>query len=237
MRVDITALQRFYGSPLGAAARALVQRKLDAIWPDAAGLDVLGIGYAVPYLERLRGSARRVAAMMPAAQGAEPWPHDGAGTTCLSEETRLPFIDAVFDRVLIVHGLEEAENVQAFLREVWRVTAPEGRVIVAASNRTGFWARSDKTPFGYGRPWTRAQLAALLTDAMFTPIARARALYWPPAAWAARVSEAMEKSGSVLWPMFGGVVLMEAVKRLAVEPTARGRKVVPAIEAAKPARA
>ncbi|HRE43012.1 MAG TPA: methyltransferase type 11, partial [Terricaulis sp.] len=84
------------------------------------GLDVLGLGYAAPYLDRFRPTARRVCALMPAEQGVEPWPGEGAVCSVLSEEARLPFIDAVFDRVLIVHALEEAAALQPLLREVWR---------------------------------------------------------------------------------------------------------------------
>ena len=65
MRVDILALQRFYASPLGEAARRAGERRLISLWPNADGLDVLGIGYASPYLARFRGQARRVVAMMP----------------------------------------------------------------------------------------------------------------------------------------------------------------------------
>jgi hypothetical protein len=84
------------------------------------------------------------------------------------------------------------------LREVWRVTAPEGRVIAIAANRTGLWARTDSTPFGHGRPYSRSQLAALLRDAMFEPTASARALYAPPWSWRPMLALADEFWFSVL---------------------------------------
>ena len=158
MRVDVLALQRFYASSLGEAARRAAARRLAALWPHADGLDVLGIGYPAPYLDRFRGAARRVVMMMPAAQGAEPWPSNGPVATALSEEARLPFMDAVFDRVLLVHALEECDAVHAMLREVWRVMAPEGRLVVIASNRWSLWAQSDASPFGYGRPYSAPNL-------------------------------------------------------------------------------
>lgn len=217
MRVDVLALQRFYASSLGGAARRMAGRRLEALWPNADGLDVLGLGYATPYLERFLGRARRVVAWMPAAQGAERWPGGAASLTALSEETRLPFIDACFDRVLIVHALEEAENVRPLLREVWRVMAPEGRLVVIAANRWSLWAQADATPFGHGRPYSRHQLAALLADSMFEPVASARALYVPPHNWAAGAADGFERVGELVWPAQGGLVLMEALKRLYAE--------------------
>jgi SAM-dependent methyltransferase len=214
MRVDVLALQRFYASPLGHAAQRAAARRLGALWPHADGLDVLGVGYAAPYLDRLRGGARRVVAMMPAAQGAEPWPANAPPATALSEESRLPFMDAVFDRVLLVHALEECEAVHAMLREIWRVMAPEGRLVVIAANRWSLWAQSDASPFGSGRPYSRTQLATLLGDSMFEPVVSARALYAPPWRWAVGAADAFEQVGELVWPMQGGLVLMEAVKRL-----------------------
>jgi SAM-dependent methyltransferase len=216
MRVDVLALQRFYASPLGEAARRAAQRRLSALWPHADGLDVLGLGYATPYLGGFRAGARRVVSLMPAEQGVEPWPGDGPVCAALSEETRLPLMDAVFDRVLIVHALEETNSMRPLLREVWRVMAPEGRLVVIAANRWSLWAQADATPFGHGRPYSRAQLATLLADSMFEPVASARALYAPPSNWAplVRAADAFERVGELLWRAQGGLVLMEAVKRL-----------------------
>lgn len=224
MRVDILALQRFYASPLGEAAQRAVQRRLGALWPSARGLDLLGLGCATPYLDRFRADARRVVAMMPAAQGAEPWPCDARTLSVLSEEARLPFMDAVFDRALLVHAIEEADAAQALLREVWRVMAPEGRLVVIVANRWSLWAQSGATPFGSGRPYSRTQLAELMGDAMFEPVASARALYAPPSNWTplVRAADAFERVGETLWPAHGGVLLMEAVKRLYAS-TARSR--------------
>lgn len=216
MRVDVLALQRFYASPLGAAAQRAIARRLQALWPSGEGLDVLGLGYATPFLEGFRPKARRAIALMPAAQGAEHWPAEGTSLAVLSEETRLPFMDAVFDRVLMVHALEEAVAAHAMLRDVWRVMAPEGRLVVVVANRWSLWAQSDATPFGHGRPYSRSQLSALLTDAMFEPVVSARALYAPPSGWRPFVAagDAFERVGELLWPAQGGLLLMEAVKRL-----------------------
>ena len=52
--------------------------------------------------------------------------------------------------------LAEIERVsRQMLREVWRVLAPSGRLMAVIPNRRGVWTRTDTTPFGHGRPFTR----------------------------------------------------------------------------------
>lgn len=234
MRVDVLALQRFYASRLGVVARNAAARRMETLWPTSAGLDVLGLGYAGPLMEPWRESSRRVVSFMPAAQGAERWPADGPSAVVLGDELRLPFADSVFDRAILVHALEEATAPRQFLREVWRVMAPEGRLVVIAANRAGLWALGDATPFGHGRPYSRRQLGRLMADAMFEPTASAVALHAPPWGWAAPLAEGLESAGRLLKSPFGGIVMMEAVKRLYASTAKEGREV---LLAQAPARA
>src|SRR5579875_3564527 len=138
MRRDVTTLRSFYGGALGRATLERVERKLVEAWGEARGLDVLGVGYVTPFLERF-ALARRVVAAMPAGQGVEPWPTGDPNLACLTGELSLPFQNALFDRVAIVHALEESEDPAALLREVKRVLAPSGRLIAVVTNRAGWW--------------------------------------------------------------------------------------------------
>jgi SAM-dependent methyltransferase len=221
MRRDVLELRQFYASPMGRAAREMLTRKVLEAWGDARGLDILGLGYATPHLEALRPLARRTVAVMPAAQGVESWPSGARNLSCLAAETSLPFANALFDRILIVHGLEESDDPLAMLRETWRVMAPSGRVILAAASRRGLWANSESTPFGVGRPFSRGQLEQLVREAELEPIAWSRALYVPPAPGLVRFAEGFERVGSRLWPALSGIILLEAVKQtFALKPTA-----------------
>jgi SAM-dependent methyltransferase len=218
MRRDVVELRTFYASPLGAAAREMISRKVDQAWGDLKGLDALALGYATPFLDYQFGSARRIVAAMPASQGVEIWPVGGPVLSCLAGETELPFPNALFDRVLMVHALEEAADPLALLREAWRVLAPTGRIIVVAAAR-GLWSNAEATPFGHGRPYSRRQLESLVRDAELEPTAWSRALYAPPAPWLAGHAGVFEQVGARLWPRFAGVILMEAVKQtFAVKP-------------------
>jgi len=221
MRRDVLELRQFYASDLGRAARAMIGRKVIEAWGDAHGLDVLALGYATPFVAPMREAARRVVAAMPAQQGVEIWPGGDRNLSTLVPEDSLPFANALFDRILVVHGVEESPDPIGLLREVWRVLAPSGRVVVAVAARNGLWANSEKTPFGHGRPYSRGQLAELLREAELEPSGWTRALYVPPVPWLAGWAEGFEQTGSRLWPGFSGVLLMEAVKQtFAVKPRA-----------------
>lgn len=236
MRVDIDRLQAFYASPLGRMAHEMIVRRVAALWPAANGQDVLGFGHCDGLLERFRPLSRRVISASPDSQGAVRWPAASKSNAVLVEEERLPFPDQSFDRIIVCHGLEEAESPQRLLREFWRLAAPEARILIIVAHRRGLWARAESTPLGYGRPYTRTQLNRLLEDAMLTPTASARALYAPPIDWGLITSagEAWERIGRFGWSGFGGVLMIEAVKRLFVEPgggaRARTRRVVKAAQ-------
>jgi SAM-dependent methyltransferase len=230
MYSDVVDLRDFYASSLGQVARRVIRSRIRSLWPDLRGQRLLGLGYAVPYLSLFFDEAERVIAGMPALQGVLPWPPDGRNLTVLADEAELPFQDALFDRVLLIHCLECCESVRPLLKEIWRVLASGGRALIIVPNRSGIWARLDSTPFGTGHPYTIAQLSHLLRDEMFTPVISAGALYVPPlrrrmvlgsaAAW--------EKLGERWFLPFAGVVVIEAAKQTYIRPAFRKLRLRPA---------
>ncbi len=212
MRQGVLDLRAFYASPLGAVTRQMISRKVVEAWSSVDGLDLLVTGYATPFVGPWAAGARRAIAAMPSAQGVEPWPTGVGNRACLVDECALPLRNALFDRVLAVHALEESDNPRAMLREVWRVLAPSGRVILAVTARHGMWADADATPFGHGRPFSRRQLERLLGEADLAPVGWTRALYAPPIVWMSRWAEGFEQVGARLWPPFAGIILIEAIK-------------------------
>jgi SAM-dependent methyltransferase len=216
MHLDVVEYRKFYDSPLGHVALRLIRKRLRALWPNTAGQTILGLGYATPFLGPFRVDAERVIAFMPGPQGVAAWPRKGLGLTALIEEDNLPLPDSCVDRVILVHAVENTEMLRALLRQVWRVLAPSGRVIVVAPNRTSLWTQFEASPFSHGRPYTRRQLERMLTDAMFTPLNWDRALCLPPLKWRwfLRYAQVLENMGQSLWPRFGGVVIAEAMKQV-----------------------
>ncbi|MDR3440744.1 methyltransferase domain-containing protein [Telmatospirillum sp.] len=231
---DVIDLRDFYETSLGQTARRMIRRQIRAIWPDSRDMRVLGLGFATPYLRPFREETERVIALMPSSQGVLPWPPEGPSLVGLADETELPLPDRSIDRVLLVHALESTEQVRASLREIWRVLADSGRLLVVAPNRRGIWARLERTPFGQGRPYTPSQLTRLLRDNMYTPLQTTTALYMPPfrSRFVLRSAPAWEQIGVRWFPSFAGVLLVEAAKQIYAgsafhEPAGKRRAYLP----------
>jgi len=236
MRRSIDELRTFYGEPTGALVRRLLARRLDDAWGEAANCDVLGIGYATPWLDAFVG-ARRVVAAMPGGQGVEQWPTVGRNRTLLVDDRRLPFQAGSFDRILLVHALEEADDPAALLLEAVRALAPTGRIILAAAARGGLWARADSTPFGHGRPFTRRQLEGLVRDAGLEPVAWSQTLYVPPWGPMLPMAEGFEQIGRRVAPGTAGLILLEASRQAyaRIRPSGHAQRVAKPALAPQPA--
>lgn len=216
MHLDAIDLRNFYASHLGLMVRRLLRPRLRTLWPNVRDKRVFGLGYVTPYLAEFRREAACVGALAPARHGAVPWPEQAAGHVALVSETNLPLGDESADHILLVHMLEWSEHPHALLREIWRVLAPDGRIAIVVPNRRGLWAQLDKTPFGYGSPYSRSQLTSLLKDAMFQPESWQYVLHLPPFNWRVltRWPDFWERLGDVLWPLFSGVIVLEARKQI-----------------------
>ena len=227
---DVVELRDFYARPLGITVRRLLTHRLRARWRNVQGETVVGLGFAPPFLGPYRGEAARLGAFMPEVQGALVWPRKGDKHAVLAQESNLPLPDNSVDRLLGVHCLETTEQVRPMLREIWRVLAPSGELVLIVANRRSVWARTDTTPFGHGRPYSRGQLDKLLKQAMFSPVNWAYALQMPPLERqiVLRSAVAMERFGSSLLPGMGGVIIVGAKKEL-LAPTAVGRAAVPTL--------
>ncbi|ADM08638.1 hypothetical protein PB2503_02807 [Parvularcula bermudensis HTCC2503] len=176
MRLAVSELERFYAGPLGPAVERSLTAKFYEAWGQGDRLRIAGYGYAQPYL-RLFTKAERLAALCPAGSGVRA---GGPVPAVLVDDYAWPLPDASIDRLLIVHGLEEATDTRRLLREVWRVLTDDGLVIFAVANRRGPWSLVETSPFAAGRPFSRRQLDLALKAAMFAPTAYAAALHFPP---------------------------------------------------------
>ena len=239
---DAARLRDFYASPLGQLARRIVARRIRERWDNVTGMDVIGLGYATPYLRMFHGEARVTAALMPQSQGVVQWPHEGPYRSALVPEIDLPLRDNSAERVLAIHGLEHVEARQDYLREIWRVLMPQGRVIIAVPNRRGAWARLDTTPFGHGTPYSVSQIGKLMREASLEPVGVSPCLFAPP--FRARTLPAAaliwERAGARFWPAFAGVILVEAMKQVYAGIRVPAKKPaftpVPALPGLSPAR-
>jgi len=149
MTADAHLAAEFYGSARGAVTARVLRERLVSMWPSARGEAVLGIGYSMPYLRLWREQASRCIALTPAQIGAARWPPGVPNLSCTAEEDCLPFADLTFDRILLVHGLENAENARRLLREVWRVLKDDGALWVIGSYHNIFRVGSTLQDLGY----------------------------------------------------------------------------------------
>lgn len=230
MSGEVHGLPEFYASPPGQVAIRLIRMRLSALWPDCTGLDVLGLGWAAPYMGIWAGQRGRRISLVPACFT----PVHG---TALTDDHDLPLPDRSLDRILLIHGLEASEHVRPLLRECWRVLRDDGRLLVVAPNRLGPWALFDHTPFGQGRPYSRGQLSRLLESRMFHVLRREEALFVPPFPWrfALRGARLWESVGRVTARRLAGVALVEAEKdmfaALPAGAVSLGRRVVQPVPA------
>jgi SAM-dependent methyltransferase len=234
MFIDVVDLRNFYSQALGIVARRFVGRGIRAQWGDLRQQRVAGIGYPTPYLGIFREEAERCLAFMPASQGVVKWPSNRPGLAALVDETGLPLTDSAVDRVLLVHAIEMAEDPVTLLREVWRVLTPNGRILAVVPNRRGLWARTDTTPFGHGRPYSRPQITRILRETLFAPARWSEALYVPPVprAWFLRSAGVWERTGATLSAPFAGVHIVEASKQAfrAIPVRREKRQIVPSLK-------
>ena len=220
MHLDVQDLRNFYyRSTLGRAAQKAVRDQVTALWEPARarGETVVGFGFAVPLLRPYLPHARRVMGLMPAPQGVMPWPAGMPNVSSLVEEYLWPVDTGVADKLVLMHGLETASDAALLLEECYRVLGPGGRALFVVPNRSGLWSRSDKTPFGYGRPYSSSQLESQLRYHGLIPERHMTALYQPPSGkrfWL-KTGPMWERLGTrtpIL--MAGGVLMVEASKQI-----------------------
>ena len=228
MHLDVQDLRNFYyRSQLGRAAQKVIRDQLVGLWPEAKGQTVAGYGFAVPLLRPFLADARRVIGLMPGPQGVMPWPAGMKNVSVLCEETLWPLATGCIDKLVVLHGLEVSDHPAAVLEECWRVLGPGGRAVFIVPNRGGIWSRTDRTPFGYGRPYTLSQLEAQLRRHRFVTERVFSTLYQPPSTrriW--RKSAALLEQVGRHMPVFaaGGVLFAEVSKQM-VAPTRPGSRV------------
>lgn len=211
----------FYQSHEGEVCAALLRDRLQWFWPDLRQQKVLGIGYTQPYLGAWRGRGalcvsavlgRHGSALMTLQQEGGRLPPEER--TCLVDARHLPFGDEAFDRILLVHALQDEEQAVTLLRAAGRVLRDDGRMVLIVPNWFGGRLRQRGTPFAHETAFTRGSLRRVLAHAMLHVERRDEALFLPAGQGCTSLQrgQASDIAGKVLSPGLGSLRLVEVVK-------------------------
>lgn len=218
MIYSVHDIKAFYQRRAGRLVRRIISAHIQELWPDdgMSAFSLCGYGFVPPYMRPFYKKVERNFCLMPVRQNVTAWPDNGPGLVSLTEEGRLPLETESVDRLLVVHGVEYAEDPHILLHEFWRVLKSNGRLLVVVPNRLGLWARADWTPFGHGSPYTHRQLLADLKANLFVHEHSTGALFMPPfkSFLAMQTAYILESFGRYLWPGLAGVHLVEASKQI-----------------------
>ncbi len=230
----IIGLAQWLQTPAGRYVLEWEQRHLDGAVADLFGFHALQLG--VPELDALRNNRmphRWLAtdSVLPASPAGDPLlPRSEVALHC--DFDALPFDSQSLDLVVLPHGLELARDPHLALREVERVLVPEGRVVIVGFNPTSLWGLRQRLGGLRGRIASGGNARLFLPSAgEFLRYRRLRdwlrllsfeveagrfGCYRPPLVsekWLARLGW-MERAGDRLWPVFGAVYFVVAVKRV-----------------------
>ena len=135
---SVTELRKFYSRPLGGMVRRLLTQRIRARWRNtqARPADRVRLCGALHRHVPRRGRCdRRADAGRPGRASLA-----GLRTPCSpswSMRPMLPLPDASVDCLLCVHGLETSAPGGRMLREMWRVLAPEGQLLLWSQTGAG----------------------------------------------------------------------------------------------------
>lgn len=214
MNIDIIDLKEFYRSPLANNVHMVLKKMLTRLRSSSSNCSskTLFVGFGAPYANQNNHEFL----FMQAHMGVLAWPDKPNNRALLAYENEWAFADHTFDEIIIIHGLEYAQHAGNVLEECYRCLRPEGRLVVIVPNRRGIWVRSDKTPFGFGQPYTLTQLLQVLKKCEFVPIDAVRGLYTSPSStWLGNLcSWTFECIATRTLQKFSGLVGVAAIKRV-----------------------
>ena len=216
---DVIALRDFYKTPLGQHVAGQMHPHMTRFWQADASCCNVMVGYGIGWLSpasRDHDMPANLLSLMLARSGVIAWPESGPSRSGLVDSHALPLPDVHIDRLLLAHALEFDAEPGRLLDECWRVLDGAGRLLVVVPNRRGLWARLEHIPFGHGRPYSSRQLCQLLETHGFVPKRSYRTVCLPPLhnRVMMRFATTIERLGQRWWPALGGVLLVEAEKKL-----------------------
>ncbi|USX11934.1 class I SAM-dependent methyltransferase [Oxalobacteraceae bacterium OTU3CAMAD1] len=238
---SIIALEGWLQTPAGVYLRAWEQTCLDNLTADIFGFNAVQIG--MPQIDALAANRmpykwladRKVRAPAPPMPPPVAPAHGGPvidvapalplrPVALTLDYTELPFASQSMDLVVLPHVLEFSTDPHQVLREVERVLIPEGQVIICGFNPASLWGARHvmrrvggtsflpRTEELITMPRMKDWLKLLNMSASqshfgcYAPACRTEK-------WLNRYAF-MDNAGPRWWPFFGGVYIVQAIKRV-----------------------
>ncbi|WP_343733077.1 class I SAM-dependent methyltransferase [Duganella sp.] len=217
---SIIALEGWLQTPAGVYMRAWEQSCLDNLTADIFGYNAVQIG--MPEIDAL--AASRMPYKLLADRRTRPAREQQRAVSVTLDYTELPFASQSVDLIVLPHVLEFSTDPHQVLREVERVLIPEGQVIICGFNPASLWGARHvlrrvggtsflpRTEELISMPRMKDWLKLLNMSASqshfgcYAPACRTEK-------WLQRYAF-MDNAGSRWWPYFGGVYVIQAVKRV-----------------------
>jgi len=217
---SIIALEGWLQTPAGVYMRAWEQSCLDNLTADIFGYNAVQIG--MPQIDALAANRMPHKFLADRKTRAQPAPLRPVAITL--DYTELPFASQSMDLVVLPHVLEFSTDPHQVLREVERVLIPEGQVIICGFNPASLWGARHvlrrvggtsflpRTEELISMPRMKDWLKLLNMSASqshfgcYAPACRTEK-------WLNRYAF-MDNAGPRWWPYFGGVYVIQAIKRV-----------------------
>ena len=170
-----------------------------------------------PICGSFQGEAERVVAVMPAQQGVVALAGRSRRSSRSARKMRCPFPMRCSTGSWSSTASKAPMRCVRCMRQLWRVLAPEGRILIVAPNRTSLWAQLERSPFANGTavPSRRARPAAARVDVRTAAMGSRAVRTAAPRPAADRQRHGMGTARAAgCGPRLGGVHLVEATKSL-----------------------
>jgi SAM-dependent methyltransferase len=218
------------GQPVASRLLAWEQQQADELLTDVFGYHAVQLGW--PHLQALRSN--RMPHRWMAQAEFDPRPPEAewmteSGPAVGLDSRAWPWPSDSLDLVVLPHALERSADPHACLREVARVLIPEGQVLITGLNPWSWWgwqqARGQRAKVSGGTDVGALMPTSLIGYRRLRDWLRllgfevqiSRFGGWTPAAgseaWMQRL-QWMDALGERWWPIFGGVYLLLATKRV-----------------------
>jgi SAM-dependent methyltransferase len=218
----MSSLMNWFSTPLGQVLCAAESRVLNDWLRGIFGMRLLHLG---PVYWNPEAGLNASPIPYKVVLQAQVTPNPTHATLVLGNAERLPFAAESLDLVILPHGLELSADPRSVLREIHRVLVPGGRLISLQFNPWSTWGLRGlltKTMRRNGTaPWNLAfmgylklhdWLSLLGLDVEKTEVHMFN-LPFNPRSFSLH-SHRAEALGRRLWPMLGGVYMLQSIKRV-----------------------